>query len=154
MGGTIYILAGNVHNWQVQHNVLHHTYTNIPGHDEDLDAGRIIRFTKDAKWHSFHRFQQYYSVFLYGLLTFNWAITTDFKQMRTYLKENYPMKEEPKTLWTTLIITKVIYVHLDRTTYYRYRLVESINRFLYHALHCRIDSEYRISIGTRCRRDR
>jgi hypothetical protein len=38
--------------------------------------------------------------------------------------------------------------HLDRTTYrYRYRLVESINRFLYHALHCRIDSEYRISIG-------
>jgi linoleoyl-CoA desaturase len=26
MGGTIYILAGNVHNWQVQHNVLHHTY--------------------------------------------------------------------------------------------------------------------------------
>jgi linoleoyl-CoA desaturase len=53
MGGTN-ILAGNVHNWQVQHNVLHHTYTNIPGHDEDLDAGRIIRFTKDAKWHSFH----------------------------------------------------------------------------------------------------
>jgi linoleoyl-CoA desaturase len=31
MGGTIYILAGNVHNWQVQHNVLHHTYTNILG---------------------------------------------------------------------------------------------------------------------------
>jgi fatty acid desaturase len=25
--------------------------------------------------------------------------------------------------------------------------VESINRFLYHALHCRIDSEYRISIA-------
>ena len=42
MGGSIYILAGNVYNWQVQHNVLHHTYTNIPGHDEDLDAGRII----------------------------------------------------------------------------------------------------------------
>ena len=49
MGGTIYVLAGNVYNWQVQHNVLHHTYTNIPGHDEDLDAGRIIRFTKEAK---------------------------------------------------------------------------------------------------------
>jgi linoleoyl-CoA desaturase len=84
-------------NWQVQHNVLHHTYTNIPGHDEDLDAGRIIRFTKDAKWHSFHRFQQYYSVFLYGLLTFNWAITTDW-QMRTYLKEklSYGEAKSPK----------------------------------------------------------
>jgi linoleoyl-CoA desaturase len=49
MGGTIYILAGNVYNWQVQHNVLHHTYTNIIGHDEDLDAGRIMRFTKEAQ---------------------------------------------------------------------------------------------------------
>src|SRR5690606_32861366 len=28
MGGSIYVLAGNVYNWQVQHNVLHHTYTN------------------------------------------------------------------------------------------------------------------------------
>jgi linoleoyl-CoA desaturase len=61
MGGTIYILAGNVHNWQVQ--LLHHTY--LFQDDEDLDAGRIIRFTKEAKWHSFHRFQQYYSVFLW-----------------------------------------------------------------------------------------
>jgi linoleoyl-CoA desaturase len=111
MGGSIYILAGNVYNWQVQHNVLHHTYTNIPGHDEDLDAGRVIRFTKDAKWYSFHRFQQYYSVFLYGLLTFNWAITTDFKQMRSYLKRklSYGEAKSPKILWTTLLITKTIY---------------------------------------------
>ncbi|MVO08733.1 acyl-CoA desaturase [Flavobacterium sp. TP390] len=111
MGGSIYILAGNVYNWQVQHNVLHHTYTNIPGHDEDLDAGRIIRFTNEAKWYKFHRFQHYYSVFLYGLLTFNWALTTDFKQMSGYLKRNlsYGTLKSPKILWTTLVITKIIY---------------------------------------------
>jgi linoleoyl-CoA desaturase len=111
MGGSIYILAGNVFNWQVQHNVLHHTYTNIVGHDEDLDAGRIIRFSKQADWKYFHKFQHYYSVFLYGLLTFNWAITTDFKQMRAYLKRklSYGEPKSPKFLWTTLIITKVIY---------------------------------------------
>ncbi|REH00359.1 linoleoyl-CoA desaturase [Flavobacterium aquicola] len=112
MGGTIYVLAGNVHNWQVQHNVLHHTYTNIIGHDEDLEAGRIMRFSKEAEWHKFHRFQQYYAVFLYGLLTFNWAITTDFKQMRNYLKRklSYGEPKSPKVLWTTLIITKIIYL--------------------------------------------
>ncbi|PJJ09457.1 linoleoyl-CoA desaturase [Flavobacterium sp. 1] len=112
MGGTIYVLAGNVHNWQVQHNVLHHTYTNIIGHDEDLEAGRIMRFSKEAEWHKFHRFQQYYAVFLYGLLTFNWAITTDFKQMKNYLKRklSYGEPKSPKILWTTLIITKVIYM--------------------------------------------
>ena len=29
MGSSIHILAGNDYNWKVQHNVLHHTYTNI-----------------------------------------------------------------------------------------------------------------------------
>nr|WP_315219382.1 acyl-CoA desaturase [uncultured Flavobacterium sp.] len=111
MGGSIYILAGNVHNWQVQHNVLHHTYTNIHGHDEDLDAGRIIRFTQNAEWHRFHKFQHYYSFFLYGLLTFNWSLTTDFKQMKNYLKRklSYGTPQSPAKLWTVLVITKIIY---------------------------------------------
>jgi linoleoyl-CoA desaturase len=62
---------------------------------------------------AFHRFQQYYSVFLYGLLTFNWAITTDFRQMKTYLKENYPtVKKEPKNTLDDFDITKVIYVSI------------------------------------------
>ena len=112
MGGSIYVLAGNVHNWQVQHNVLHHTYTNIHGHDEDLDAGRIIRFTQNAEWHRFHKFQHYYSFFLYGLLTFNWALTTDFKQMKNYLKRklSYGAPQSPTKLWTVLVITKIIYI--------------------------------------------
>ncbi len=111
MGGSIYILAGNVYNWQVQHNVLHHTYTNILGHDEDLDAGRIIRFTQNAEWHRFHKFQHYYSFFLYGLLTFNWSLTTDFKQMNAYLKRklSYGEPQNPAKLWTVLVITKIIY---------------------------------------------
>jgi linoleoyl-CoA desaturase len=111
MGSSMYILAGNVYNWKVQHNVLHHTFTNVKGHDEDIDAGRIIRFTKHAKWMPIHRFQNYYSFFLYGLLTINWAITTDFKQMRSYLKRKLSYGEFPNPAkeWTILIITKILY---------------------------------------------
>ncbi|WP_151674302.1 fatty acid desaturase family protein [Patiriisocius marinus] len=111
MGSSIYILAGNVYNWQVQHNVLHHTYTNIHGHDEDLEAGRVLRFSKHAKWHKLHKFQHYYSIFLYGLLTFNWAITTDFKQTRNYLKRKLSFGKFPKpsVQWSILVITKIIY---------------------------------------------
>ena len=39
MGSSIYVLAGNAYNWQIQHNVL--PYTNIHGHDEDLAAGKF-----------------------------------------------------------------------------------------------------------------
>lgn len=111
MGSSMYILAGNVYNWQVQHNVLHHTYTNIHGYDEDLEAGRILRFSKHAKWYKFHRFQQYYGIFLYGLLTFNWALTTDFFQTKRYLKRNLSFGKLPKpfTQWSILIITKLLY---------------------------------------------
>ncbi len=114
MGSSIYILAGNVYNWKVQHNVLHHSFTNIQGHDEDIDAGRIIRFTKNAKWLKIHQFQKYYSIFLYGLLTINWAITTDFRQMRKYLKRklSYGKFPNPVTEWTTLIVTKLLYYFL------------------------------------------
>tara|TARA_B110000444_G_scaffold258751_1_gene300507 strand:+ start:447 stop:1553 length:1107 start_codon:yes stop_codon:yes gene_type:complete len=111
MGSSIYILAGNVHNWKVQHNMLHHTYTNIHGHDEDLEAGRIIRFSKHSKWSAFHRFQHIYSIFLYGLLTINWSITTDIKQTRKYLKQKltYRKKLQPLRQWIILIITKFLY---------------------------------------------
>lgn len=111
MGSSIYILAGNDYNWKVQHNVLHHTYTNIQGMDEDIDAGRIIRFSKHAKWLKIHKFQKYYSIFLYGLLTINWAITTDFKQSYQYLKRklSYGKFPNPATQWTKLIIGKIIY---------------------------------------------
>lgn len=111
MGGSIYILAGNVYNWQVQHNVLHHTYTNIHEHDEDLEAGRILRFSPHAKWHKHHRFQHYYSILLYGLLTFNWAITTDFAQMYRYTKRklSYGKFPNPMVNWSVLLITKLVY---------------------------------------------
>jgi linoleoyl-CoA desaturase len=46
MGSSIYLLAGNVHNWKVQHNILHHTYTNIHGHDEDLRSWTNHSFFK------------------------------------------------------------------------------------------------------------
>lgn len=112
MGGTIYVLAGNVYNWQVQHNVLHHTYTNIHGHDEDMEAGRILRFSKHSDWKPYHKFQHYYSIFLYGLLTFNWALTTDFKQTSSYLKRKLSYGEFPNPVkqWSTVVIGKVLYV--------------------------------------------
>ncbi|WP_010178754.1 fatty acid desaturase family protein [Aquimarina agarilytica] len=111
MGSSMYFLAGNVYNWQVQHNVLHHTYTNIHGHDEDLDAGRIIRFSRHSDWKYFHKFQHIYSIFLYGLLTVNWVTTVDFKQTARYLKRKLSYEKLPNAFkqWTTVIVSKILY---------------------------------------------
>jgi len=111
MGSSIYILAGNAYNWQIQHNVLHHTFTNIHGHDEDLAAGRILRFSKHSKWFPYHKYQHFYSFLLYGLMTINWAITGDFLQTIRFLKRKLSFKKliSPKKQWINLIFTKIIY---------------------------------------------
>lgn len=114
MGGAIYILAGNVFNWKVQHNVLHHSFTNIHGHDEDLEAGTVMRFSKHAKWLAIHRFQHLYFIILYGLMTLRWVITTDFIQLKRYLKLNlsYKKKISPTREWLVLVLSKTFYVAL------------------------------------------
>ena len=111
MGSSIYILAGNAYNWQIQHNVLHHTFTNIHGHDEDLAAGRILRFSKHSKWFPYHKYQHFYSFLVYGLMTINWAIIGDFFQTIRYLKRKLSFKKpiSPKKQWINLIFTKIIY---------------------------------------------
>lgn len=111
MGSSIYILAGNVFNWKVSHNLLHHTYTNIHGHDEDLDAGIILRFTKHEPWRPHHRFQHLYSILLYGLLTLNWALFSDFPNMYRFLnrKLSYGKSKKASTQWIGLILTKMLY---------------------------------------------
>jgi len=112
MGSSIYILAGNVYNWKVQHNVLHHTYTNVPGHDEDMNTNGLIRLHKHDQWKRLHKFQHYYSIFLYGLLTLNWAIRKDYRQMQEYIQRGFAFdkKINPTREWTILISTKVLYM--------------------------------------------
>jgi linoleoyl-CoA desaturase len=80
-------------------------------YDEDLEAGRILRFSKHAEWRKHHKYQHIYSVLLYGLLTFNWSLTTDFTQMYRYVKRGLSYGKFPKPIWnwSTLVITKIIY---------------------------------------------
>tara|TARA_A100001011_G_scaffold310474_1_gene327128 strand:- start:11632 stop:12786 length:1155 start_codon:yes stop_codon:yes gene_type:complete len=111
MGSSIYMLAGNVFNWKIQHNILHHTYTNIKDHDEDLEAGVVLRFSKHAEWKPHHRFQHLYFVLLYGLLTLKWAIISDFVKLTRYQKMNisYANSRSLSYQWVGLIISKIVY---------------------------------------------
>ena len=109
MGGSIYILAGNVFNWKVQHNI-YHTYTNIHGMKKImiLVYFKIIQF---SKWFPYNRFQQFYFIFLYGFLTLKWAVYDDFNQLKNYTSRNitYTDSKSPNMQWIGLIISKISY---------------------------------------------
>jgi len=93
--GAIIVMVGGYHvTWRIQHNILHHTYTNIEGLDEDLDAGVLLRFSPHSKHYKLHKFQHIYAWFLYGLLTVQWATIKDYLAVISYQKKDLLKKEK------------------------------------------------------------
>ena len=85
LGILLNFCGGNDTNWRIQHNLLHHTYTNVPDVDEDIEVpGLLLRFTTHKKLYRIHKFQFIYAWFLYGLMTMIWYVTKDFNQAFRY----------------------------------------------------------------------
>lgn len=66
--------------WRIAHNLLHHTYTNVPGTDTDIEPGPALRFQPYAKRYPWQKFQAYYAWFLYTLTSILWVFQKDFVQ--------------------------------------------------------------------------
>ena len=71
-GLSLNFLGANVFMWKSKHNVIHHTYTNIDGVDDDIDAKPFLRLCENQKHYKIHRFQQYYFIFAYSMLYLYW----------------------------------------------------------------------------------
>lgn len=81
IGYSMDVIGGSSYMWRITHNVIHHTYTNIHGTDEDLAVSPLLRLSPhaDRKW--FHRFQHWYAVVLYSMTTLFWVFVKDFKYL-------------------------------------------------------------------------
>ncbi|MFZ6010836.1 MAG: fatty acid desaturase family protein [Bacteroidota bacterium] len=112
LGYSLNLVGGNAFNWKVQHNVLHHTYTNVHDVDEDISPRGILRMCPHGEWKSFHRFQHLYAWFFYGLMTLVWVLVKDFMRIIKYQKDGLVKKQRAdiRTEWTILILTKMAYV--------------------------------------------
>ena len=110
-GASIYLLGGNAYNWEVQHNRLHHTYTNIHEVDEDITGKFLLRLSFQEKQKSIHRFQHIYAFFLYSLMTISF-LWKDFKEISLFNKmsESGLTKPFPRKELIGLIISKLAYV--------------------------------------------
>jgi linoleoyl-CoA desaturase len=105
--------------------MIHHTYTNIPGHDEDIEvAPGLVRISEEEKVNKLQRYQHFYAFLLYGLASLSWVMRKDYKkffqkQIGQHDNTNHPPIEYfnlffYKALYYTLFIILPLYV-LDIT---------------------------------------
>lgn len=110
-GYSLNLVGGNSLNWKIQHNYLHHTFTNVDGLDEDIDPGGLLRFSPHAPKKGFHKYQHVYGWLLYSLMTLTWVINKDYKQMLGYEKRGLikKMGTKFKKEMFILVSTKLAY---------------------------------------------
>jgi len=104
--GSMYLLGGNVYNWKVQHNTLHHTFTNIHEADGDIAGRVILRFDKHDPYLGIMRLQFLYGPFLYSLMVMTFHIK-DFVQVITWGRQSGAAAFRREL--TTLVVSKVFY---------------------------------------------
>ena len=80
MGYSLNLLGSSSFFWKAKHNLVHHTFTNIDGMDEDIEPIPLLRFAPSQPLNFFHKYQHLYGVFLYGFVYLFWVFFADFKK--------------------------------------------------------------------------
>jgi linoleoyl-CoA desaturase len=66
--------------WNNKHNIIHHTYTNIDGVDDDIEIKPMLRMCATQKKYKIHKYQHIYVWLLYTQLLVIWVFATDYKK--------------------------------------------------------------------------
>ncbi len=110
MGSSMEVLGGSQCMWQQKHNVLHHTYTNVDGKDDDIALGSLMRLAPTTPWKPWHRLQHWYALALYSLLTLFWLFFSDWHKMLRGKIGDTPLPPQPWWSWPYFLLTKALYV--------------------------------------------
>ncbi|RYF86494.1 MAG: acyl-CoA desaturase, partial [Chitinophagaceae bacterium] len=116
LGLTANALGASAFFWKQKHNIIHHTYTNVDGIDDDIAKSPIIRQCETQKWVPAHKVQHLYLVPIYSLSSIFWIAFMDFAKYFTgkiYTTEAWKMSTRNHIVfWATKIWYVGIYMAL------------------------------------------
>jgi linoleoyl-CoA desaturase len=78
VGATLDLLGASSWIWRHKHNVVHHTFTNVDGVDDDIALRPFFRLTEGQTRYWFHRWQHLYWLPLFLFFTTKWILIDDF----------------------------------------------------------------------------
>ena len=109
LGMTFDLLGANGYLWKITHNVIHHTYTNIQGIDEDLEVSPLLRLSPTSEYKPIHRLQHWYAIAAYSMSTLFWVFVKDYKYMLQRDLGPYQDIRHPRWEVANLLVMKVVY---------------------------------------------
>lgn len=110
LGSSFYLLGANPYVWKITHNIVHHTYTNIPGHDEDIEvAPGLVRLNWQDTLHPWHRYQQWYTLPLYSLASLSWVFRKDYVKFFKGKIGHHSNSNHPRQEYINLFAFKILY---------------------------------------------
>ena len=114
MGLSLNALGGNAFIWKFKHNIIHHTYTNVDGVDDDIAKSPLMRQCASQKWVPAHRFQHIYVVLVYAISSFAWVAMMDFNKYfkrKVYTTALTKMSvKEHMIFWLSKVLYVIFYV--------------------------------------------
>ena len=114
LGLTANALGASSFFWKQKHNIIHHTYTNVDGIDDDIAKSPIIRQCDTQKWVPAHKIQHLYLLPIYALSSIFWLFFMDFTKYFTrkiYTTEAWKLtRKNHLVFWTTKILYFTFYM--------------------------------------------
>ncbi|MEI6950064.1 acyl-CoA desaturase [Paraflavisolibacter sp. H34] len=105
-----HFIGANPYVWNITHNIVHHSYTNIAGHDGDLDmAPGLIRLSVTEKMLPHQRYQHLYAFGLYAVAMLNWVFRKDFEKFFQKEIGGHRSGRHPKKEYFNLFFYKAVY---------------------------------------------
>ena len=116
MGLSLNALGGNAFIWKFKHNIVHHTYTNVDGVDDDIAKSPLMRHCSSQKWVPAHRFQHIYVVLVYAISSIAWVGIMDFNKYFQQKVFTTPLQKmsakEHIIFWSSKVLYGIFYVAL------------------------------------------
>jgi linoleoyl-CoA desaturase len=114
LGLSANALGASAFFWKQKHNIIHHTYTNVDGIDDDIAKSPIIRQCESQKWVPAHKVQHLYLLPVYSLSSIFWIFFMDFTKYFTrkiYTTEAWKMSTKNHIIfWATKIYYATVFI--------------------------------------------
>ena len=114
LGLSANALGASAYFWKQKHNIIHHTYTNVDGIDDDIEKSLIIRQCETQKWVPAHKVQHLYLVPVYALSSIFWLFFMDFAKYfsrKIYTTEAWKLTTKNHIIfWATKVSYLTFYI--------------------------------------------